>query len=224
MPSLEDAFFSSIPCLENLVFSLFQLSVLRDYIHTVSSAVGIHPEVNEELIKEVRVTCGCCFWWSENDKHTGSGGWCFQFGQFSYINWQKHVKSVPHSSLTLWLHTCLFSWFRSCSLTLSTHMPSSLQQLHQVYSSVGCGTKSGRLWLEGDSTLVVIELHPTGTFIKMHKSSQGDKSLSTYKTINPFSPEKRLILFVSDIYHISPRPPGIVGHIHLLTKTPESYG
>ena len=61
MPSLEDAFFSSIPCLENLVFSLFQLSVLRDYIHTVSSAVGIHPEVNEELIKEVRVTCGCCF-------------------------------------------------------------------------------------------------------------------------------------------------------------------
>ena len=61
LPSLEDAFFSSIPCLENLVFSLFHLSVLRDYTHTVRGAVGIHHEVNEEMIKEEKVTCGCCF-------------------------------------------------------------------------------------------------------------------------------------------------------------------
>ena len=30
--------------------------------------------------------------------------------------------------------------------------------------------------------------------------------------------------YLFQIYHISPRPPEIVGHIHLLTKTPESYG
>ena len=95
-------------------------------------------------------------------------------------------------------------------------MPSSLQQLHQVSSRVGCGTKSGRLWLEGDSTLVV-------NFIKMLKSSQGDKSLSTYKPSTP-SVQRRGRSYLFQIYHISPRPPEIVGHIHLPTKTPESYG
>ena len=97
-------------------------------------------------------------------------------------------------------------------------MPSSLQQLHQVSSRVGCGTKSGRLWLEGNSTLVV-------NFIKMLKSSQGDKSLSTY-TVKPSTPsvQRRGQSYLFQIYHISPRPPEIVGHIHLLTKTPESYG
>ena len=36
----------------------------------------------------------------------------------------------------------------------------------------------------------------------MHKSDQWDKSLPSYKTINPFSPEKRPIFFISDVPHL----------------------
>ena len=43
---------------------------------------------------------------------------------------------------------------------------------------------------------------PNRKFIKMHKSGQGDKSLPTYKTINPFSPEKQPIFFISDVPHL----------------------
>ena len=124
---------------------------LRDYTNIVKGAVGIQPQVNEQLIKEAKVTKlqeyekFVVVAFDEvkiredlvYDKHTGQVVGFVNLGDF---NNQLHTFTESCESYTTFktdtvaIHTCLFSWLEGYSPTLSTHMPSSLQQLHLVYS------------------------------------------------------------------------------------------
>ena len=122
---------------------------LRDYTHIVKGAVGIQPEVNEQLIKEAKVTKlqeyekFVVVAFDEvkiredlvYDKHTGQVIGFVDLGDF---NNQLHTFTESCESYTTFkpdtVATRLFSWLEGYSPTLSTHMPSSLQQLHLVYS------------------------------------------------------------------------------------------
>ena len=192
---------------------------LRDYTNIVRGAVGIQPEVNAQLIKEAKVTTLQDF---EKfvavafdevkiredlvyDKHTGQVVGFINLGNFNH---QLHALTEACESCTtfkadtvathmlVFMVRGLFTNLEYPYAQFTTTTASGVQLFSVVWDVVqsleGCGLKVIALCCDGAS--------PNRKFIKMHKSSQGDKP--TYKTINPFSPEKRPIFFISDVPHL----------------------
>ena len=128
-----------------------------------------------------------------------------------YDTWDQLVGFVNFGNFNNQLHT-LKETCQSCTTfkpdTVATHVLVFMvlglfTNLEYPYAQFTTTTASGVqlfsvvwdvVWsLEGCGLKVIVlscdRASPNRKFIKMHKSSQGDKSLQMYITINPFSPE-----------------------------------
>ena len=191
---------------------------LRDYTHVVRGAIGIQAEVNEQLMKEAKVATMqgyekfVAVAFDEvkiredlvYDRHTGQVVGFVNLGDFnSQLNALSEATESCDTFIPATVATHMLVFMVRGLLTnleypyaqFTTTTASGVQLFPIVWDVVrnleGCGLKVIALCCDGAST--------NRKFFNMHKCGQDDP---TYKTINPFSKDKRPLFFISDVPHL----------------------